>query len=63
MKMYLAAHESKYSVSIEPSDRTEDGEYVRIQILYRDDPNGQASSASVSIKTSELTAALKAFAH
>lgn len=62
MKTYLAAHERNYSVSIEKSDRTDTGDHVRIQVLYRDNPEGQASSASVSVKTEDLAAALKAFA-
>lgn len=65
MKMYLGAHESRYSLSIEkPGSHVGDhdrGEYVQIQILYRDDAEGKASSASISVKTSELQAALKAF--
>lgn len=59
--MYLGAHEHRYSLSIEHSDRTDDKDYVSLQILYREDPEGQASSTSISVNTEELAAALKAF--
>lgn len=61
MRIYLSAHENKYDVSLAPSDRTEDGDYVRIQILYSGNADSEASSASVSVLTEELAAALRAF--
>ncbi len=59
MKTYLTAHEQGYSLSIEKSEREEG--YVSIQILYCDSPDGAASSTTISLKTTELAAALKAF--